>query len=68
MHGEHVDDHQLTIALDLGLRDLCVPRDADSLKTSDLQHAAAHGVSKMTQPALLDLVPRPRAPRDRVWA
>ncbi|RYB92578.1 glycosyl transferase family 28 [Nocardioides glacieisoli] len=68
MHGEHVDDHQLTIALDLGLRDLCVPRDADSLKTADLQHAAAHGVSKMPQPTVLDLVPRPRAPRDRVGA
>lgn len=68
MRGEHVDDHQLTIALDLGLRDLCVPRDADSLKAADLQHAAAHGVSKLTPPAVLDLVPRPRAPRDRVWA
>ena len=34
MHGEHVDDHQLTIALELALRDLCISRDADSLKAA----------------------------------
>lgn len=60
MHGEHVDDHQLTIALELSLRDLCVSRDADSLKLADLQHAGARRVSKATVPAVLDLVPRPR--------
>lgn len=60
MHGEHVDDHQLTIALELSLRDLCVSRDADSLKLADLEHAAARRVSKVVSPAALDLVPRPR--------
>jgi hypothetical protein len=60
MHGEHVDDHQLTIALELSLRDLCVSRDAASLKVSDLEHAASRQVSKATVQASLDLVPRPR--------
>lgn len=60
MHGEHVDDHQLTIALELSLRDLCVSRDADSLKVADLQHAAARGVSKASHSPVLNLAPRPR--------
>ena len=60
MHGEHVDDHQLTIALELSLRDLAVSRDADSLKLADLQYAAARCVSKASAPAALNLVPRPR--------
>lgn len=60
LYGEHVDDHQLTIALELNLRDLCVSRDADSLKLSDLEHAARRSVSKVTMPSVLDLVPRPR--------
>ncbi|WP_210438713.1 glycosyltransferase [Nocardioides xinjiangensis] len=59
-HGEHVDDHQLTIALELSLRDLCVSRDADSLKLSDLEHAAARRVVKSATASVLDLVPRPR--------
>ena len=52
-HGEHVDDHQLTIALDLALRDLCISRDADSLKQRDLVAAASHVVTKMTDPPQL---------------
>ena len=60
MHGEHVDDHQLTIALELSLRDLCVSRDAASLKLSDLEHAASRRVSKTAAQTSLDLVPRPR--------
>jgi len=60
LHGEHVDDHQLTIAMELSLRDLCVSRDADSLKYADLAHAAARRVSKATAPAALDLVPQAR--------
>ncbi len=60
LHGEHVDDHQLTIALELSLRDLCVTRDADKLKLADLEHAAARCVSKSSTPTVLDLVPRPR--------
>lgn len=50
MHGEHVDDHQLTIALELSLRDLCVSRDADSLKRRDLVAAASRRVTKVTDP------------------
>lgn len=60
MHGEHVDDHQLTIALELALRDLCLSRDADRVKLADLEDAAARCVSKESRPAVLDLVPRPR--------
>ena len=60
LHGEHVNDHQLTIALELSLRDLCVSRDADSLKVADLEHAASRVVRKVTDPSVLQLVPRPR--------
>jgi UDP-N-acetylglucosamine--N-acetylmuramyl-(pentapeptide) pyrophosphoryl-undecaprenol N-acetylglucosamine transferase len=60
VHGEHVDDHQLTIALELSLRDLCVSRDADKLKTDDLAHAVSRSVMKKVTPAALALVPAPR--------
>ena len=53
MHGEHVDDHQLTIALELALRDLCISRDADSLKERDLVAAASRTVTKVTDPPQL---------------
>ena len=65
MHGEHVDDHQLTIALDLALRDLCISRDADSLKERDLVAAASRTVTKVTDPPPLRItsvkLPRPRS-------
>ncbi len=67
-HGEHVDDHQLTIALELSLRDLCVTRDVDRLKLADLHYAAARRVVKATSPAVLDLVPRPRRGRPAALA
>lgn len=64
MHGEHVDDHQLTIALELSLRDLCISRDADSLKDRDLVAAASRTVTKVTDPPPLRItsvpLPRPR--------
>lgn len=64
MHGEHVDDHQLTIALELSLRDLCISRDADSLKGRDLVAAASRTVTKVTDPPQLRItsvqVPRAR--------
>lgn len=64
MHGEHVDDHQMTIALDLALRDLCISRDADSLKGRDLVAAASRTVTKVTDPPQLRItsvrLPRPR--------
>ena len=63
-HGEHVDDHQMTIALDLALRDLCISRDADSLKARDLFAAASRIVTKVTNPPQLQIIavplPRPR--------
>ncbi|MDZ5660561.1 glycosyltransferase [Nocardioides sp. S-58] len=65
MHGEHVDDHQLTIALELALRDLCISRDADSLKERDLVAAAARTVTKVSDPPQLRItsvpLPRPRS-------
>ena len=64
MHGEHVDDHQLTIALELALRDLCISRDADSLKERDLVSAASRTVSKVTDPPPLH-VGGVRIPRQR---
>lgn len=64
MHGEHVDDHQLTVALELSLRDLCISRDADSLKQRDLEAAASRTVTKVDDPPPLRItsvrVPRPR--------
>lgn len=62
MHGEHVDDHQLTIALELALRDLCISRDADSLKARDLVAAASRTVTKVSDPPQLRIssVPLPR--------
>jgi UDP-N-acetylglucosamine--N-acetylmuramyl-(pentapeptide) pyrophosphoryl-undecaprenol N-acetylglucosamine transferase len=62
MHGEHVDDHQLTIALELALRDLCISRDADSLKDRDLVAAASRTVTKVSDPPQLRItsVPLPR--------
>lgn len=46
-HGEHVDDHQLNIALELCLRDLCITRSAGSLKLGDLALAAGRVVTKV---------------------
>ena len=67
MHGEHVDDHQLTIALELALRDLCISRDADSLKARDLVAAASRTVTKVTDPPPLHIsgvrIPRQRSRR-----
>jgi UDP-N-acetylglucosamine transferase subunit ALG13 len=65
MHGEHVDDHQLTIALELALRDLCISRDADSLKARDLVAAAGRTVTKVSDPPPLHIsgvrIPRQRS-------
>ncbi|NYE35530.1 UDP-N-acetylglucosamine transferase subunit ALG13 [Nocardioides cavernae] len=65
MHGEHVDDHQLTIALELSLRDLCISRDADSLKARDLEAAASRVVTKVTDPPPLHISGVVRIPRQR---
>ncbi len=61
--AEHVDDHQLTIALELALRDLCVTRDADRLKLTDLERAAGHSVTKVLDAPRLELAPRVPRPR-----
>lgn len=67
-HGEHVDDHQLTIAMELSLRDLAVSRDADRLKLEDLQHAAARRVVKVADPPPLQIIPAPaRATAGGSW-
>lgn len=65
LHGEHVDDHQLTIALELSLRDLAISRDADNLKLRDLELAASRSVTKIADPPELSIVTAPRIPRPR---
>ena len=40
-HGEHVDDHQVEMALELSRRDLVVAREAAELTLADLDAAAA---------------------------
>jgi UDP-N-acetylglucosamine transferase subunit ALG13 len=67
LHGEHVDDHQLTIALELCLRDLSVSRDADKLKVADLSLAASRAVTRLADPPRLSLGVRlPQVSRPRV--
>lgn len=63
LHGEHVDDHQLTIALELCLRDLCVSRDADKLRLADLEMVAGRVVTKTDSPTELRITPA--VPRQR---
>lgn len=66
-YDEHVDDHQLTIALELSLRDLAISRDADNLKADDLHLAASRSVAKVVDPPALSIVaPGPRIPRPRM--
>lgn len=67
LHNEHVDDHQLTIALELSLRDLAISRDADNLKLGDLRLAAGRSITKVLDPPALSIAaPAPRIPRARM--
>lgn len=50
--AEHVDDHQLQIALDFALRDLAIVRDAAFLKDADLVTAASRVVRRVDAPRL----------------
>lgn len=56
--GEHVDDHQLSIALELCLRDLCITRNTDDLKLRDLTFAASRVVRKMSATDAAALLPQ----------
>jgi UDP-N-acetylglucosamine transferase subunit ALG13 len=56
---EHVDDHQLQIALDFALRDLAIVRDVDHLKTDDLVLAAARTVVRRSDLPRLPIARRP---------
>lgn len=58
---EHVDDHQLQIALDFALRDLAIVRDVGHLKYDDLLLAAARTVVRKTD---LPRLPIARQPSD----
>lgn len=58
---EHVDDHQLQIALDFALRDLAVVRDVGHLKYDDLLLAAARTVVRKSD---LPRLPIARQPSD----
>jgi UDP-N-acetylglucosamine transferase subunit ALG13 len=50
-YGEHVDDHQQQLAVELAERGLAVARPVDSLTFEDLEQAAEHGVQQATPPA-----------------
>lgn len=47
--GEHVDDHQIQIAEELGRRGLCVTVDADALQLDNLLEAAGRRVRRAAQ-------------------
>jgi UDP-N-acetylglucosamine transferase subunit ALG13 len=47
--GEHVDDHQIQIAEELGRRGLCVTVDADALTLDNLLEAAGRRVRRAAQ-------------------
>ena len=52
--GEHVDDHQIQIAAELGGRGLAVSTDADELGFEDLQRAAEIEVRRLSDPPPLE--------------
>lgn len=56
---EHVDDHQLQIALDFALRDLAIVRDVGHLKHDDLLLAAARTVVRRSDLPQLPIARRP---------
>lgn len=58
---EHIDDHQLQIALDFALRDLAIVRDVAHLKYDDLLLAASRTVIRKPD---LPRLPIARQPRD----
>jgi UDP-N-acetylglucosamine transferase subunit ALG13 len=56
---EHVDDHQLQIALDFALRDLAIVRDVEHLKHDDLLLAASRTVVRKQDLPRLPIARRP---------
>jgi UDP-N-acetylglucosamine--N-acetylmuramyl-(pentapeptide) pyrophosphoryl-undecaprenol N-acetylglucosamine transferase len=48
-HGEHVDDHQIQIALELARRGLSVSVEAEALSDADLLTAAGRRVATLTE-------------------
>jgi UDP-N-acetylglucosamine transferase subunit ALG13 len=48
-HGEHVDDHQIQIALELARRGLCVSVEADALTHDELLTAAGRAVATLAE-------------------
>ena len=48
-HGEHVDDHQTQIALELARRELAVSVEADALTDDDLLAAAGRSVTTLAE-------------------
>ena len=54
-YGEHVDDHQLQTASEVGQRGLAVVRDPVQLSLSDIYGAAARRVVQRSRPPLLNL-------------
>lgn len=54
-HGEHIDDHQLEIAAELGSRGLALSRTVDELTSDDLKIAASRKISRPAQLKLVEL-------------
>jgi UDP-N-acetylglucosamine--N-acetylmuramyl-(pentapeptide) pyrophosphoryl-undecaprenol N-acetylglucosamine transferase len=54
---EHVDDHQVSTAEDLGHRGLCVARRVAALELADLVEAAGHRVVRVARPPAFELEP-----------
>lgn len=62
-HGEHVDDHQLQIADELGRGTTAVVRTVEDLALEDLLHASSYRVSRASHPPQFALAER-RLSRD----
>src|SRR3954447_13982338 len=62
-HGEHVDDHQLQIADELGRGSTTVVRTVEDLALDDLLHASSYRVSRASRPPQFALADR-RVSRD----
>jgi UDP-N-acetylglucosamine transferase subunit ALG13 len=52
--NEHVDDHQIQIATELGSRGVAVASEVDELSFEDLQRAAKREVRRLADPPPLE--------------
>jgi UDP-N-acetylglucosamine transferase subunit ALG13 len=55
--NEHIDDHQIQIAAELGGRGVAVTTEANELGFADIQRAAARRVIRLSDPPPLETDP-----------